>query len=308
MQTNLISSHQRDQTSPSVLDLTAANEGTLPSIAPGDTMATIDHQSMLSPSNMPSVLDDSSLANFLSDFVMPISPATPADDHRFTSVCSSWHAESSRDLLDFGIEPTSYIEPGFSLAQHTKNAENRTGDHPFLSSGTITPINAGIMGLRTDAFQQSIWRWDPTIFDNCRAERVNISIQVGPTDCPETCMAAISQVWSQNISSALRDRILVLVLSTLGPYATQNVVPSFPSLGLLNSLMHHFLNTHAEDITSWLHLPSFDAEKVRPQLLLMIIAAGAITCTHTMIQQLGFALQEVVRDLLQREVLIPRPF
>ncbi|KAJ6107574.1 hypothetical protein N7523_008897 [Penicillium sp. IBT 18751x] len=258
-------------------------------------MATIDHQSILS------VLDDSSLANFLNDFVMPISPDTPADHQRFMSACSSWHTQSSRDLLDFGIEPSSYTGPGFSLAQNMRKAENHTDDHLFVSSGTTTPMNAGIVGLRTDVFQQSMWRWDPTMFDNCGAERANISIQVGPMDCPETCMAATSQMWSQDISSALRDKILVLVLSTLGPQATHTVLPSFPTLGLLNSLMHHFLNGHAENIASWLHLPTFDAEKVRTQLLLMIIAAGAITCTHPMIQQLGFALQEVVRDLLQRE-------
>ncbi|KAJ5647719.1 hypothetical protein N7490_004091 [Penicillium lividum] len=295
MQTEHLFPYQQVQGSPSVVDLTATNEGAFPSIAPSDILATIDHQSMLS------VLDDSSLANFLNDFIMPISLDTPAEYERFMSACNSWHAQSSRDLLDFGIEPTPYTGPGYSLTQNMRRVENRTEDHPILSSGTTTPINPGIVGLKTDIFQDSFWRWDPTMFDNCGAERVNISIQIGPTDCPETYMATKCQKWSQNISSALRDKILVLVLSTLGPQLTQTVLSSFPTLGLLNSLMHHFLNGHAEIIASWLHLPTFDAEKVRTQLLLMIIAAGAITCTHPMIQELGFALQEVVRDLLQRE-------
>jgi hypothetical protein len=173
---------------------------------------------------------------------------------------------------------------------------------PIPGSGTKTPVFGDSFGFRNAAFSRSIWRWTPTNKDHGRKDQANLSLPYTDMDSPETRSLASSIVPDQQIDSTIRDKILALVLSTCNISNYADVVSSFPSLKLLNGLMHSFLNSHFEQIDSWIHVPTFAVDEKYLEFLLHMIAAGAATSLSAPIRKLGFALQEAARIALSTKV------
>lgn len=78
-------------------------------------------------------------------------------------------------------------------------------------------------------------------------------------------------------------------------------MPSFPSLQLLEDLIDVFLLEDTYDIGSYIHIPSFDSQKTRTELLMAMVARGAAFVSFGPIWKMGMVLQDVVRYAIAAE-------
>jgi hypothetical protein len=253
------------------------------------TSASLEDDSMLE-------IDDSSLAEFLRDVMMPASPNSMVGANALEFIPQSYE----RDVFNFGMESSldfNDLDIGWMNSQNSRtpmwNHNVLPGQDDRLDCGQETPdvrsgINAG-----AEAFQKSLWRWKPVQQEHAYSEQVNLSLPYKDMQNLETRLAP--DILDQRIEATSRDRILAMLLSTCEPANVSRVVTSFPSADLLDSLMHLFFRTELSRTDSWIHLPTFRPQVQRPELNGMVVAAGAVLSAVPTVRKLGFAIQEAVR-------------
>jgi hypothetical protein len=248
--------------------------------------------------------DDSCLADFLNGIVLPLDPSHMQDP---SVDCAMLPSYTTGDLLDFGIDfmdlPTAdtvLTEPQ-PEATATASGSNLQDERP----GTRTPATSDGVGVGTEAFTRSLWRYLPTSSDNSSAEQLHLSLPHPDVDSPEVRTAAASLLLDESLTPSVRDRVLATVLKTCDPALYDKIVTSFPRVELLNNLLHHAVNSSLAHSDFWLHLPTFNLNVQRSELVIMLIAAGATNCSVPSVRQLGFALQEAVRTALSQTVCFP---
>ena len=260
------------------------------------TRASAQMENMNAFSPMPDMFGESSLAEFLTDIMLP--PATGPADQALGLQTGQTHTQ--KDFLDFGTSWLDFVELDALLTDHNAEVGLKPNNHvsfqPLPPSGSKTPLFGQSFDKRNAAFSRSIWRWTPTKKDHGGPQHLNLSLPLADMNSPETRSAASITVPGQRIEPALRDQILALILSTCDKSMYSDVVSSFPSIDLLNGLLHHFLNTQFCQIDSWLHVPTFSVEEQQLELLTAIIAAGGVTSSMPALRKLGFALHESARD------------
>ncbi|KAH7134969.1 major facilitator superfamily domain-containing protein [Dendryphion nanum] len=94
----------------------------------------------------------------------------------------------------------------------------------------------------------------------------------------------------------MRDKLLALVLGTCNPSNVSRIASAFPSVDLLDGLMQYFLTSPSVDAKTWLHIPTFSPSRLKPELLAIIIAGGAVSTPDIPLRKLGFALHEAARS------------
>lgn len=245
--------------------------------------------------------DNSSLADFLRDIMMPLSPGV---DVRNFAVEQALEDFSPRDVLNFGIggnldlpsfDPKSPIPnldflapaPILQIRQETYQQNN--------GSGTRTPVATSSINLGAQAFRESLWQWTPAQQDHGYAEQLNMSLPSEDMNIAKIYMAADTRALEVQLDQNTRDSILAMVLSTCEPNIFSKIVSSFPSIELLTSLLHSFLCFHASQTDFWIHASSFQPQKSRTELVSAMIAMGAVLSGIPVIRKLGFAIQEALR-------------
>lgn len=103
------------------------------------------------------------------------------------------------------------------------------------------------------------------------------------------------------LKSQQRDWIFSLVLAQ---NKDVRKVPSFPTLELLNFLMHAHFVQDEQQMNSWIHSASLNLETAMPELLAAIISNGATFISVPAVWRFGLALHEIVRLALTDEVRI----
>lgn len=210
-------------------------------------------------------MDESSLAGFLRDVIMPVSPSVLAEQQDMDLLPQNC---SGRDVFNFGMESSldmnemdfGWINSQNSLRQPTwnpptegKQALHQVQQTPDVSSG----ICAG-----AEAYQKSVWRWNPSQKEHANPEQVNLSIPYQDIQILEARLAP--DIIDQRIEHYSRDRILAMLLSTCEPGNVSKVVTSFPSADLLDSLMHLFFRSELQSTDAFLHLPTFRPQNQLP--------------------------------------------
>ena len=242
--------------------------------------------------------DESSLADFLKD-IMQTSPG--AGPRGYLGDPSS-QVYTPRDVLNFAIDPVFDLSdidfglpmPTFDKPPQVSTFSGERGDMPF-DGGTRTPDMRKSISLGTQAFKRSLWQWTPAEQDHGYSHQLNLSLPYKDMESPETRVADDVQLFDQRLDESTRDKILAMVLSTCEPAMFARVVSSFPTAELLNNLMHHFFSFELSKTDSWIHLPTFRPNNQRPEVIGIIVAAGAVLSAVHVIRKLGFALQEAVR-------------
>lgn len=260
----------------------------------------MDCISMHSMNNAMLDIDDSSLADFLRDVMMPTSPNSlaAAGSHSTDFINQSYCAgrnvfnseiESSLDYneIDFGwITSQNEREPAWNYGAALE-LERATPVRETATPDVSTGIRAG-----AEAFERSIWRWEPDRKDHAHAEQFNLSLpykdmhSLEPRHGPD--------VFDQTLEQISRDQILAMLLRDCEPSNISCVVACFPPAELLDSLMHSF-RSEVRRTDSWIHLPTFRAQSQRPELNAIVVAAGAVLSGVPALRKLGFAMQEAVR-------------
>jgi hypothetical protein len=246
-------------------------------------------------------IDDSSLADFLRDVMMPTSPNSlvAAGTHSLDYIQQGYYY--GRDVFNFGMESSldfNDADFGWISSQNARQPIFNYGAAPEIERerlvrDTRTPdVSTGI-SAGAEAYQKSFWQWKPAQQDHAHAEQVNLSLpykdilNLEPRHDPD--------VLDQTLEQTSRDKILAMLLSDCTASNVSRVVASFPSAELLDSLMHSFFRSEVHRTDSWIHLPTFRVQTQRPELTGIVVAAGAVLSGVPALRKLGFAIQEAVR-------------
>ena len=93
-----------------------------------------------------------------------------------------------------------------------------------------------------------------------------------------------------------------MLVAKCEPADASHFKSSFPPPEVLEVLVHSYLATVMSQNDSWLHNPTMHAESMRPELLGALIAAGAITSSHSWFRKFGYAIAGLLRDTTAKVV------
>lgn len=148
------------------------------------------------------------------------------------------------------------------------------------------------------AWTESPWQWDPANHDSGYKEQGNLPVPVADTASVQyqESRQRLERVIREKLDQSGRDRVLAIVLSTCRQNATTSrVAASFPSLDVMDTMVHIFLASHACQVSSWIHFPTFSLNNQWPEWIGVAAAAGAVLIPVPTLRKFGFAVQEAVR-------------
>lgn len=151
-----------------------------------------------------------------------------------------------------------------------------------------------------EAFESSVWSFKPEKFHSSGSSSEPHLILPAPKRL-SNCTYHRTRL--ANLQSSNRDSFLALVINNCSSTNVASVVEAFPSLELLNSLLQIYLTSPLLRADARIHVSALPSIAQRPaELLLAMIAAGAVVAPDLALRKLGFALHEIVRRALQQKV------
>ena len=192
--------------------------------------------------------------------------------------------------LDFGMWDIDL--DSIELAYLSSSTQMEDANHPSIKSPRNPQKDAS---KRFAAFERSPWLWTPTQKDQALNDQENLNLDeenIPSVLTPKSPAATANDFLSCSIDSRVRDKMLALLFTIR---KTPTYVPSFPSLGLLNSIIQVYFVQESFRIDHLIHSATFDSQKALPHLLVAIVSAGSTLISTPAIWRLGLALQEVVR-------------
>lgn len=241
------------------------------------------------------------LGDFLADIMMSVSP----NQLDMGPVGSNSTDILMPDVFDFGIEKDFDLNAiDFQLLSQPFIPGSPT-HQPIDADDTNCPPSraeynngAGLDPVSVEAFQKSLWRWTPGQTDRGHCEQINLSLPyhlgVPSSFTTRPCVEALNQL--------ARDRMLAMVLDTCEREAVPRIVTSFPSAELLDHLMQEYLVFHDQEPDPFIHVPTFQPQLMRAELVASTVFFGAVRSPVPLIRKLGFALQESVRLAIPKAV------
>ncbi|KAJ2997948.1 hypothetical protein NUW58_g485 [Xylaria curta] len=161
---------------------------------------------------------------------------------------------------------------------------------------------SNVAAVRSNAFQNSHWRFQPDIHDHSGAEEHNLSMPASTSDhpTPESRVVLEKRIMAFKLGVASRDRLLAVVVDNCQPQNLSKVVASFPSLELIDTLIQFYVTSPIARSNSFLHVVSFDLSLTKAELLAAMAAAGAVLTSDSALTKLGLAIQECVRSAVPK--------
>lgn len=256
--------------------------------------------------------------NLFADFLREIMIAPQSASYEGPNDETDTPSGAYRDLLSFGLESNLELNnqdytlmdfyQGKSASEPPQPRPSTqaplTFEPPTPQSDTANQPSSKSLALGTEAFRRSLWCWTPVRQDTGHIEQSNFTLS--PEDMSDSGAQFVvsDQVASKVFGSECRDKIVAMILSTCDRRTFSKVMSSFPSAELLNGLMQCFLASHLTQTDNWIHLPTLQINKLKPELLGSFLAAGAMFSSSLTIQKLGFAIQEAIRLSLPKVVSI----
>jgi hypothetical protein len=157
----------------------------------------------------------------------------------------------------------------------------------------------------TLAFEKTVGSWSPDWQNHRVAEERNIYFE--PTshlfDAYLSNPRALSALVT--VSSDTRDDILAIILKNCARDNLTTVASAFPSAKVMSQLLLRFLESHALEEDTWIHVSTFDVNHAPPELLMACVASSALGSTSSAIRRFGKALHSVLHPYLFQVVSPP---
>lgn len=221
-------------------------------------------------------------------------------------------AESSRTapiqgltLLDFCDHGNLELSDGdFTLLDHL----NTEGNHELAYGARPPPETHGrensteMAQVRQDLVE--MWTNAPRNADHSRTQSGGRKGQrtldtTGSSDSAPQSRYRIDRVIFEKLDQSARDRVLAMVLSyPRQTLAFGRVASSFPSVEVMDILVHSFLSSLANQASEWVHFPTFRLNAQSPEWIAVAAAAGAVLSPVPSLRAFGFMLQEAARKSL----------
>ncbi|RGP81584.1 putative transcription factor pig1p [Fusarium longipes] len=216
------------------------------------------------------------------------------------------------DVLDFCNDTNMELsDMDFGLLDHW-NAGGM-GPANTIPTQTDTPqsdnpadqTHANLRQNLVTAWDVSPWRWDPVAKDNAFGEQGNLPVSKKDVASlqAQASKGGLRRVVDQKLDFAARDGVLALVLGACSHDAmSSRISGSFPSSDLLDTMLHVFLNSHTNQVSEYIHFPTFKLNEQEPEWIAGAAAAGAVLTPIPTLRKFGYALQESIR------IVIPKRF
>jgi len=218
---------------------------------------------------------------------------------------------AARDLLNFGVTNDLELdEMDFGMLDTYSNMFMASGaihfdfTYPHIpaqhnieqqaETASPPPANTKQLVLGVEAFKRSHLRWTPTRDSWADVENAGLSV---PSDTRPPIPMNRRSI-NLRLDHSARDRILAVVLCTCGFNNRLQAVSSFPPAEMFDNLMNRYFHYQRESHDAWIHPASFNPSAASPELLTIIVAAGAVLTPVPAIRKLGYSLQEAVRTSL----------
>lgn len=205
-------------------------------------------------------------------------------------------------VLDFCDDTNlDLTEMDFGILDHWNGDSIMTNAMSTNSGTPQTDTSVDISQMRQNlvrVWTESPWRWDPTTHDSGYREQNNLPLPVGDTASAQFQEHGkqMEKLVKEKLELSARDRILAIVLSTCRQHSTTNrVAASFPSVDVIDTLAHIYLNSHACQVSGWIHFPTFKLNAQWPEWIAVAAAGGAMLTPVLTLRKFGLALQEAVR-------------
>lgn len=189
----------------------------------------------------------------------------------------------------------------FGLLDHWNLDGIVGGPLPVQEAAPGSANSADISQMRQNlvqAWTESPWRWDPKNHDSGHRELGFLPVSATETRSAQLQMSgrSLERVVAESLEQAGRDRVLAIVLSTCRQNAMANrVAASFPTVEVMDTLVHVFLAAQACQADEWIHFPTFKLNDQWPEWIAMAAAVGAALTSMPTLRKFGFAVQEAVR-------------
>ncbi|KAF5019022.1 hypothetical protein F66182_8972 [Fusarium sp. NRRL 66182] len=184
----------------------------------------------------------------------------------------------------------------FGLLDHW-NTDGMTGTMPTQQQTPKTDNSGDIAQMQNlvTAWDVSPWRWDPVAKDNAYGEQGNLPVSkrdVASIQAQAT-KGGFKTVVDQKLDCASRDGVLALILSACQPDSmSSRISSSFPSSDILDIMLHVFFTSHMDQVSEWIHFPTFKLNEQEPEWIAGAVAAGAVLTPIPTLRKFGYALQE----------------
>ncbi|KAJ5236994.1 hypothetical protein N7489_007085 [Penicillium chrysogenum] len=220
-----------------------------------------------------------------------------------------WASASTSDIDMSSYNALDDMDLRFLDAYNTSIPFEVSSIHP-TPRGAQTPHTASHTdpgqpaAMCTEAFQNSHWKFRPNAKDHSGAEEHNLSLPAAnsayPTPESGVALNLDTRITCANLGNLVRDRILMMVVDSCHSDNLSKAVASFPSAGLLDTLLQYYLTSPVTRATSFLHAASFDPNEKRPELVAAMAACGAVLTSDPALSKLGYAIQECLRIAISK--------
>ena len=198
--------------------------------------------------------------------------------------------------MDFGILDNWNVD-GMTGSAAAQEFTPRTDD----TSVDLSQMRQSLNKIWAD----SPWRWHPKNLDTGYGEQSNLPVPTDDVSSPvfQERQRRLDRVVRDKLDPAGRDKILAIVLSTCRNNSMMTrVASSFPSVDVMDTLVHIFLASHLCQVSEWIHFGSFSLNSQWPEWLAVVAAGGAVLTPVQTLRKFGFAIQEAVRVTIPSRV------
>ncbi|KAF9733976.1 C6 transcription factor [Paraphaeosphaeria minitans] len=200
-----------------------------------------------------------------------------------------------QSLMHESVQHDSFRHDGPPVAP----AAAATTSDQHLQNGTADSAAAD----RAKAFDRSLWRYMPRSKTNpVTAGESNLAFAGGESEGQSPALIPPRNITSERLSYTTRDRFLALVIEGSSKENSKRIASGFPSLGLLDGMIQIFFTSPSVNAGSCFHLPTFSSAKIKPLLLVCVVAAGAFSAPDELLRKLGQALHEVARVSMAKSI------
>ena len=176
---------------------------------------------------------------------------------------------------------------------------------PPHSSHLLQPLGISCVRQASEAYQTSLWY---SIADKTSTRDQSIDNGASPTLTDERSEVLPKKIYStapHRFNQSTRDSLfatLVIYAHDHSPESLQDLCAAFPSIDLLNALVHSFFAGQDKKVDSWIHSASFKPNARNTELTAIILATSVLGTSCQSLRRLGIGIRRLLRPVILEKV------
>lgn len=188
--------------------------------------------------------------------------------------------------MDFGLLDYWNMDP---VADGNAPRQNLNTSSLPETANEISQIRQSLVKVWTE----SPWRWQPRNIDTGYGLLGEVPVS---SDTQGIRIKGNERISSERLDLPCRDKVLAITLGACKPTnTTHRVAASFPSVEVLDTMIHIFLAEHSCQVSNWIHIPTLKFNEQWPEWIAGATAGGAVATSISTLRKFGYSVQEAIR-------------